>query len=104
LANPSIQEWFNVNAFAIPAKYTIGNAGRNVLRGPGLQNWDLAVLKDFHFTETRYLEFRGEFFNAFNHVNFSNPNPNIDDPVHGGQITSTSTDPRILQFALKLYF
>lgn len=104
LANPSIQEWFNVNAFAVPAKYTIGNAGRNILRGPGLQNWDLAVLKDFHFTETRYLEFRGEFFNAFNHVNFSNPNPNIDDPVHGGQITSTSTDPRILQFALKLYF
>ena len=104
LTNPSIYRWFNLAAFAVPAPYTIGNAGRNSLRGPGIQNWDISVLKNFFFTESRYLQFRSEFFNAFNHANFSNPNRNVDDPVHGGQITSTSTDARIIQFALKLYF
>jgi hypothetical protein len=104
LAHPGIDDWFNLAAFAEPAPYTIGNAGRNSVRGPGLQNWDISILKNFHFTERWYLQFRSEFFNAFNHANFSNPNANTDDPVHGGQITSTSTDARIIQFGLKLYF
>src|SRR6185437_9615219 len=98
LAHPTVNEWFNLAAFAEPAPFTIGNAGRNSVRGPGMQNWDVSILKDFRFTESRYLEFRSEFFNAFNHANFSNPNANTDDPVHGGQITSTSTDARIIQF------
>jgi hypothetical protein len=103
LSSPSINGWFNINDFVVPQAYTIGNAGRNILRGPGSQNWDLALLKDFHFTESRYLQFRGEFFNAFNHPNFGLPNTNIEDKVNGGKIFDAAA-PRIMQFALKLYF
>jgi hypothetical protein len=103
LSNPNINQWFNINDFGVPQPFTIGNAGRNILRGPKFQNWDISLLKNFHFTERRYLEFRAEFFNAFNHPNFSLPNTNIEDKIHGGQITS-AYDPRIMQFALKLYF
>jgi hypothetical protein len=105
ISDPSINGWFNINDFSVPQPYTIGNAGRNILRGPGSQNWDLALLKDFHFTEARYLQFRGEFFNAFNHPNFNvdSPNTNIEDKVNGGKIFSAAA-PRIMQFALKLYF
>jgi hypothetical protein len=103
LSNPTINEWFNINDFVVPQPYTIGNAGRNILRGPHFQNWDISVLKNFRFTERKYLQFRAEFFNAFNHPNFMLPNTNIEDKVHGGQITN-AYDPRIMQFALKLYF
>ena len=103
LANPSISRWFNINDFAVPQLYTIGNAGRNILRGPNYQNWDVSLLKNFNFTERKYLQFRAEFFDLFNHPNFGLPNTNIEDKVHGGQITSAN-DPRIMQFALKLYF
>jgi hypothetical protein len=97
------QQCFNIRDFSVPAPYTLGNAGRNILRGPNFQNWDASILKDFHFGETRYLQFRAEAFNLFNHANFDNPNPNIDIPSVGGQIFSAKA-PRILQGALKLYF
>lgn len=103
LSNPSINRWFNINDFAVPQPYTIGNAGRNILRGPKFQNWDMSLLKNFRFTERRYLQFRAEFFNVFNHPNFGLPNSNIENQIHGGQITD-AYDPRIMQFALKLYF
>ncbi len=107
IGNPSVPnctpaECFNVAAFGVPAPFTFGNAGRNILRGPGTQNWDFSVLKNFHIGETRYLQFRSEFFNIFNHANFNNPNPYVDTP-QAGQIFSAK-DPRIIQFALKLYF
>ena len=101
--NQSIDRWFNINDFVVPQPFTIGNAGRNILRGPGLQNWDLSLMKNFNFTERKYLQFRAEFFNIFNHPNFGLPNSNIEDQIHGGQITNAN-DPRIMQFALKLYF
>ena len=107
IGNPSVSnctpaQCFNVAAFGVPAPFTFGDAGRNILRGPGIQNWDFSVLKDFHISEARYLQFRSEFFNIFNHANFNNPNPYVDTP-QGGQIFSAK-DPRIIQFALKLYF
>ncbi|MBV9680032.1 MAG: TonB-dependent receptor, partial [Acidobacteriaceae bacterium] len=101
-AQQTIQQWFNPLAFAVPIAYTFGNAGRNILRGPGLQNWDLSLLKNFYFTERTYLEFRFEAFNAFNHPHFFNPDSNIQSPT-AGKITSAS-DPRILQLAMKIYF
>jgi hypothetical protein len=93
---------FNTTAFAVPADYTFGSAGRNILRGPGIQNWDFSILKNFNITESRYVQFRSEFFNVFNHANLNNPNPYIDT-TQGGHIFSAK-DPRIIQFALKLYF
>ena len=99
----------------------IGNVGRNVLRGPGQTNVDFSVLKRFPFGESRNIEFRAEFFNLFNHVNFANPISNLNavqssggslnqntgrilDPGDFGRIVSTSNNPRLIQFALKLSF
>ena len=75
---------------------------RNVLRGPGINNFDLSITKKTNVTETRSLEFRAEFFNAFNHAQFHNPD------YYGGSSTfgqiSTDRGMRIIQFGLKLYF
>jgi hypothetical protein len=86
--------------------FTHGNMGRNVLRGPGINNWDISIAKDFKFTESKSLEFRSEFFNAFNHVQFYSPtfqNGTIGFDGLFGQVTS-GRPPRVIQFALKLYF
>jgi outer membrane receptor protein involved in Fe transport len=96
--------WFNINDFPVPAQYTIGNAGRNILRGPGVVGNDFSLLKNFHFTERIYLQFRAEYFNLLNVTNLSNPNTSVDLPAVGGKIFGTSTAARIGQFALKLYF
>ncbi len=97
------QRCFNIADFRVPAPYTIGNAGRNILRGPGLANLDFSIFKNFNFTERFYLQFRAEAFNAFNHTQLNNPNTNIELPASGGRIFSAK-DARIGQFALKLYF
>ena len=79
---------------------------RNALRGPGINNWDFSVQKDFKFGEGRAVEFRSEFFNAFNHVQFYSPtyqNGAIGGDGQFGQVTS-DRGPRVIQFALKVYF
>jgi len=86
--------------------FTHGNMGRNVLRGPGINNWDFSLAKAFKFSESKSLEFRSEFFNAFNHVQFYSPT--LQNGTEGfssqfGQIT-TDRGPRVIQFALKFYF
>jgi hypothetical protein len=102
LPNKSIHQYFNLSAFQVPAAGQIGNSGRNILIGPGLDDWDLSLLKDFHYTERIYAEFRAEAFNTFNHPHFDNPTTDIQSPT-GGQILSAG-DPRQLQVALKIYF
>jgi hypothetical protein len=95
----------NLIAGGVPL-FTFGNMGRNVLRGPGINNWDISIEKDFKFTESKSVEFRSEFFNAFNHVQFYGPtfqNGTIGFDSLFGQITS-DRPPRIIQLALKLYF
>lgn len=86
--------------------FSHGNMGRNVLRGPGINNFDISLLKDIKLTESKSLEFRSEFFNAFNHVQFYSPTFQ-DGSVGGdslfGQVTS-DRGPRVIQFALKAYF
>jgi hypothetical protein len=103
----SIHDWFNVAAFAVPGQdgtpaYTFGNAGRNILRGPNTANLDFSLFKTFRLRERLKLEFRSEFFNIFNHPNFGLPNPNVDQPQAG--IITVASDPREIQFALKLLF
>jgi hypothetical protein len=93
----------NSAAFALPARYTYGNAGRNLLYGPGLQNVDFSLFKDFRFTESVKLQFRSEFFNLFNTPAFSNPGATFGTSTFGS-ITSTKRDNREIQFALKLVF
>jgi outer membrane receptor protein involved in Fe transport len=65
----SVGEWFNVDAFSQPATFQFGNAGSGILRGPGLVNLDVSLLRNFRIKEHATLELRGEFFNALNHTN-----------------------------------
>jgi hypothetical protein len=109
----------NGAAIAAATGTDFGNVGRNVLRGTGQSNVDFSIIKRFPLSESKNLEFRAEFFNLFNHVNFSNPisnfnavppssiNPNgqiTGDSGDFGRIISTSNNPRLIQFALKLNF
>jgi hypothetical protein len=91
------------------------------LRGPRQINVDLSVIKRFPFGEAKNIEFRAEFFNLFNHVNFANPISNLNafsssggsinqntgqilNPGDFGRITSTSNNPRLIQFVLKVNY
>jgi hypothetical protein len=104
-------QWFNPQAFMVPAQGTFGNVGRNVLTGPGLATWDFSVLKDTHLFERMNLQFRAEIFNLLNRTNLNTPNlivftsatatPAQASPV-AGTFTSTSTPSRQVQFSLKL--
>ena len=106
LANPSVNEWFNPAGFTdviASGTYTYGNEGRNILDAPGLFNFDLGLYKNFSFKERFDLQLRAESFNALNHANFSAPNANLD-AANVGQIGSTATPNRSIQFALKLRY
>src|SRR5579884_963036 len=98
-----VQQYFNTAAFAPAAIGTFGDAGRNILRGPGYFDVDASLFKDFLFTERWRLQFRAEAFNIENRPNFQNPNANVGSQVTFGRITAAN-DPRVLQFALKLFF
>jgi hypothetical protein len=91
---------------ASPGATGYGNVGQNILRGPSQFNWDFSISKRTRvggIREDASLEFRSEFFNAFNHAQFSNPNTVVNSSAFG-TIGTTSTGPRILQFALKYLF
>ncbi|MBV8830526.1 MAG: TonB-dependent receptor, partial [Acidobacteriaceae bacterium] len=99
--------YLNPAAFALPAIGTFGNVGKGSLRGPNLVTLDAGLFKEFPFAKERArFQFRAEFFNVFNRVNFNNPT-NSTTPTFsaGGFGTLTSSqDPRIGQLALKLLF
>ena len=98
-----IAQWFNTAAFTTNAIGTFGNAGKNILRGPRFFNTDLGLIKNTRVTERTSVQFRAEFFNVFNHPQFSNPANNAALPTLG-QITSASVNPRLVQLALKYVF
>jgi hypothetical protein len=118
----SLLRYFNTDAFVLQAPGTFGNSARNNIRGPGLNNWDISLFKNFdlpHFlghsgdTPPR-LQFRGEFFNIFNHTQFSSINTDfvpaadvagspLSPSAPFGSVTGTRA-PREIQLALKLIF
>jgi hypothetical protein len=102
LSNPTPDRWFNTAAFAFPAPGTFGNAGRNILDGPGYQNVNASLVKNTHLTEQVNLQFRAEFFNLFNHPNFNLPDNFLGSPTFG--VISSAREPRHIQFGLKLLF
>jgi hypothetical protein len=98
--------WFNADAFARNDVGTYGTIGPNAFTGPHIYSYDMGLFKRFLITERINLQFRAEFFNVFNQVNFASPNTNVSGGGFG-TITSTHSfagDPRILQFGLKLAF
>jgi len=80
-----------------------GNLGGGDIRAPGQYNWDVALEKLIPVHESRSLQFRAEFFNAFNHPKFEIPNINANQGTFG-QIIGLAVSPRITQFALKFLF
>jgi hypothetical protein len=92
----------SVNPSTLLNQFTYGTFGRNALRGPGSFNTNLSLSKVFRLRERLDVELRGDAFNIFNHVEFSNPDTNIGDP-NFGQVSNTA-DPRIIQLALHLKF
>jgi len=133
VGNPGGQ-WVNPAAFTVAPVGTFGNEGRLPLRGPGFNNTDIAVTKDTKLRENVGLQFRAEFFNLFNHVNWGVPlmgggtgnlytgfttaatanglptlaipgaNARLAQNPNAGKILYTATPPRLIQFALKLTF
>jgi hypothetical protein len=95
--------WFNTAAFAAPAAFTFGNAGRNSVYGPGMQTLDFAVSRDFSITEAARFQFRAEFFNALNHTNLGTPDRFVNTPQFG-TITEATTPGREIQLSARLSF
>jgi hypothetical protein len=134
LSNPTVNQWFDASAFNVlscqdtryPELCHYGNAGVGILSGPGFNNLDLSILKNFRVREGMNLQFRTEFFNIANHPNFSIPNRTLrtgpaylpstpggayplqnvgaKDSGQPGQITSTVQPMRIIQLALRFTF
>ena len=100
--------WFNPNAFSLPPFGTFGNVGRGSLTGPGLADVDLSLFKETKVSEKLGVQFRAEFFNAFNRVNFGPPNTTVFSSgainASAGVITTLAANPRQIQFGLKLIF
>ena len=82
-----------------------GNLGRNIYRGPHQQNWDFSLIKNFKIGERQTIRFTADFFNIWNHVNFSNPTfTDVESQGNFGQITTTKGTPRLIQFSLRWAF
>ncbi len=100
----TIDQWFNIAAFQPVTSGTFGNEERNRLRGPGFQNFDLTIQREIRMPGHTSATFRWDIFNLFNTVNFGLPNRNIADPATFGTISSLSSDPRIMQVAVRFAF
>jgi hypothetical protein len=97
--------FLNTASIVSPQPETFGNMGRNFLRTPHVTNSDLSLFKiiPLPFSEATKLEFRAEFFNAFNFQALGQPDSTLGDPAFG-QVSQTAQTEREIQFALKLYF
>jgi len=107
-AQSRLLDWFNVSCFTVPAAYTLGTEGATdpTLRTDGIANYDLSLLKKTALTERFSLEFRGEFYNLFNRVQFGPPNAVVTTAANAttGQITTQVNQPRLIQLVMRLLF
>jgi hypothetical protein len=92
--------WLDTSCFAAPAAGFFGNSGANILTGPGVNDWDVAIEKQAALREAVRLQFRAEMFNAWNHAQFKNPDSTVGD-ANFGQVTQ-ARDSREIQMGLKL--
>jgi hypothetical protein len=94
--------WFNTSAFVVGPPNTYGDAGRNIIRGPGFASFDLSALRNFNLTEHLRMSFEAQAFNLFNRPNFMQPDNVLEDATFGkiGQALA----PRQIQLALRFSF
>jgi outer membrane receptor protein involved in Fe transport len=102
LPGPTPDRWFDTTAFALPPFGSFGNAGRNILTGPGYQNINVSLVKNITLSERAAVQFRAEAFNFLNHTNFDLPDNFFGSPTFG-KIQSAQS-PRRIQLGLKLLF
>jgi hypothetical protein len=104
-AQSRLNKWFNTDAFAVNKPFQYGNVSRTMpsTRGPGQANTNFSVIKDTTFLERYKLQFRAEFFNLFNRVEFGTPDTNFGDSTFG-VISSQVNIPRQIQFGMKFYW
>ena len=101
-----MNHYFDTSAFSIPTQFNFGNAGRDILIGPGAADFDLSTFKRVpvrRLGEAGEVQLRVEFFNAFNTPQFGVPNTRVDI-LQGGSITTLSHTMREIQFGLKIIF
>lgn len=102
IADPNASMWFNTAAFAAPGPFQWGNSGIGILDGPSNHTLDLGLMKNFFFTESKYLQLRFEAYNTLNHVNLDTPGTTLGTDDFG-QITSAGSA-RTVQVGLKFLF
>jgi hypothetical protein len=100
----TIAKWFNTDAFALPALGTYGNAGRNIILGPGIFNFDSSIIRNFRISGSKSLQIRLEAFNTFNQPVWNDPNTSMANLTTFGTITSTRKPMRELQVGAKFVF
>jgi hypothetical protein len=102
VSNPTVDQWFDPTALTEPPLYTFGNSGIGIMDGPANHTLNVGLMKNFYFTESKFLQFRWEMFNAPNHVNLCDPGTTIGFGTTG-QIFCAG-DARQVQMALKFVF
>jgi hypothetical protein len=103
LPNPTIDRWFDTSAFAAPAQFTYGTAGRNILRSDSLQNMDFSVFREDQISERFRLQIRAEAFNLMNHPTFGEPQSTFTNRLFG-QVSGTDSTARQVQLGIRLHF
>ncbi|HEV2176332.1 MAG TPA: TonB-dependent receptor [Terriglobia bacterium] len=111
-AHQTPTQYVLASAFTAPAAFTFGNAGRNILTGPGIASWDFSLIRNFRLAESKSLQFRAEMFNIFNHANFDVPQRDVGSASFGqifntlqpiaGLASGGPGDPREVQLGLRL--
>ena len=97
-------QWFNPTCFQLPAQYTYGSAGRDIVIGPGTNDFDATFQKNFSLRENMQVQFRADMFDFFNQPNFNQPNRIFTATPSAFGSISSALDPRILQFSLRFAF
>ncbi|MCE5309410.1 MAG: TonB-dependent receptor [Acidobacteriales bacterium] len=101
-SDKTIYRYFNTDAWTITPQYQLGTSPRFPLHGPGINNWDLSLMRNFKMYERFSMQFRGEFYNAVNHPQWNNPNTTIGNRNFG--IITSARDARIVELALRIFF
>jgi hypothetical protein len=103
----TLNRWFNTDAWTITPQYQLGTSPRFPLHGPGINNWDLALMRTFNIHERLRMQFRGEWFNTVNHPQYSNPpgsNATVGSRSFGVITSTTGNGSRVAELALRIFF